>query len=192
MQTIKQGENVAGRKLVWFTLVDTGLENRLDASGYTFTVRVVKSDGTSGAGGGSGGIGNSGVFQPDVTNAQGLCYYVPSVGDLDTIGAMAIRISAAGAATVEVREIPLEVVPWDPYDPQLGVLSAIIGKNPVDTVTDVTLLQALRVLVAAITSKGVLPQSGNFNVRDGADTKNRLAGSIDGAGNRTITTFDGG
>lgn len=57
------------------------------------------------------------------------------------------------------------------------------------------LLEVLAVLRSALTEKGSFPMTaagGAFATRNAADTKNRWAGTIDAAGNRTVTTFDGG
>ncbi len=100
---------------VAFTAVSsTALQTRLDASTLSgsLAVRVIKADGTSVAGGGSGGIAH-GITQPDVTNAAGCCYYTPAAADINVLGTAIIRISATG---MEPREIPVDVVAHDPYD----------------------------------------------------------------------------
>lgn len=83
----------------------------IDASALTFSVRIIKPNGTSVAGGGTGGIGGKGITQPDVTNALGACYYTPAAADLTVLGDSIIRISASGMAT---REILVTVVPDAP------------------------------------------------------------------------------
>lgn len=109
-------------KPVAFTAVDSS-DNRLDASALTFTVRIVKPSGSV-AGAGTGGIGGSGVTQPDVTNAQGSCYYTPGATDLNSLVDTIIRISAPGMVT---REILVEVVAYDRDD---GVRMGLTGLRP--------------------------------------------------------------
>lgn len=114
MQLIKLGETVQARKAIAFTAVSsTDMQTRLDASALTFTIRIVRGDGTSAAGAGSGGIGGSGVIQPDSVNALGCCYYVSAAADITVLGAAIVRISAPG---METREIDIEVVAFDPFD----------------------------------------------------------------------------
>lgn len=108
---------------VAFTAHDSS-DNPIDASALTFTVRIVKPDGTSVAGGATGGISGKGITQPDVTNALGVCYYTPVAGDLSVLGDTVIRISAAGMAT---REILVEVVAFDRTD---GVRMGLTGLRP--------------------------------------------------------------
>lgn len=112
---------------VAFTAVSSSaLQTRLDAStlSASIAVRVIKADGTSVAGGGTGGIGGKGVTQPDVTNAQGVCYYTPVASDLNGLGVAVIRISATG---MEPREIPVDVVAYDPYD---AIRAGLTGLRP--------------------------------------------------------------
>lgn len=97
---------------VAFDAVDSS-DVALDASALTFTVRIVKPDGTSVAGGATGGISNKGITQPDVTNARGVCYYTPVAGDLSVLGDTVIQVSAAGMVT---RKILVEVVAYDRLD----------------------------------------------------------------------------
>jgi hypothetical protein len=106
------------------TVSSSALQTRLDAStlSASLAVRVIKADGSSVAGGGSGGIGGKGITQPDVTNAQGVCYYTPAATDLNVLGIAVIRISATG---MEPREIPVDVVAYDPYDAIRAGLTAL-------------------------------------------------------------------
>jgi hypothetical protein len=103
---IQNSETAAAHRSVPFTAVSSSdLQTRLNGSGLTFTVRIVKADGTSAAGGGS-------VVHPDDTNARGCCFYVGAAADFDVNGETIIRISAA---TMETREITVTVVGFDPY-----------------------------------------------------------------------------
>jgi hypothetical protein len=55
----------------------------------------------------------------------------------------------------------------------------------------VTLRQTLRVPLAFAAAKATVPaEAGAFNFRDQADTKNRIAGTVDANGNRIITGMD--
>lgn len=93
-----------------FTAYDSS-GTALDASTLTFAVRVVRPDGTSSAGGGTGGISGHGITQPDVTNARGSCFYAPTAADFTVLGGTILRISATGMVT---REILVDVKPDAP------------------------------------------------------------------------------
>lgn len=112
MQIIKLSESTANERKLGFLAASDTTGARLDASTLTFTVRIVKADGSSDAGGGSGGIG-AGVSQPDVTNARGACHYAGVAADYDELGLGIAVVSAPGMETVE---IPFQVVAYDPYD----------------------------------------------------------------------------
>lgn len=103
---VQQSESLSTRRSLPFTVVSSsGLQTRLDASALTFTVRIIKADGTSVAGGGT-------VVQPDSVNALGCCFYVAAIADVDTVGETIVRISATG---MEPRELVVSVVAYDPY-----------------------------------------------------------------------------
>lgn len=106
-----------------FTAHDSS-DNPIDASALTFTVRIVRPDGTSVAGGATGGISGKGITQPDVTNALGFCYYTPVAGDFTVLGNSGLRISAAG---MTLREVLVEVVAYDRAD---GVRLGLTGIRP--------------------------------------------------------------
>lgn len=176
MQRIKQSESTAANKVVPFTAVsNTNLQTRLDASTLTFTIRTIKADGSSSSGGGTGGIGGSGVTQPDVTNAKGVCYYTPSAGDVNTLGAGVLVISAAG---METREIPFQVVADD-----LAVVHAtdahvtdIQGRIPAALVSgridaSVGAIANNAITTAAITDNAIT----NAKINDGAITASKIA-----------------
>lgn len=133
MQTIKINEATQARKALGFTAVSSvDMQTRLDATALAFTIRIVRGDGTSAAGGGSGGIGGLGIIQPDAVNAVGCCFYIPSVGDVSVFGSSIVRISAPG---METREIDISVVAFDPFDvaglglTNLAAAIATIGAN---------------------------------------------------------------
>lgn len=131
---IKRSESTAARRSVPFTAVSSSnLQTRLDASALTFTVRIIKADGTSTAGGGT-------VVQPDATNATGCCLYVGAAGDFDTLGETIIRISATG---MEPREIAITVVDFDPYATE--TIAVISNAATVESIRDrvYTLIEAL-------------------------------------------------
>jgi hypothetical protein len=103
---IKNGETAAARMSVPFTAVTAAdLQTRMDADALSFTVRIIKADGTSVAGAGT-------VVHPDDTNARGCCFYVGDAADFDVNGETIIHISAAA---METREITVTVVAYDPY-----------------------------------------------------------------------------
>jgi hypothetical protein len=175
MKTIKLSETTANRKAVAFTAVAVGnQETRLDASALTFTIRVIKPDGTSSASAGSGGIGGSGVTQPDVANARGVCYYTPGAADINVLGEGVLVISAAG---METREIPFNVVAYDPYDATaLG-----LGNINVATATRAVAGDAMTLTAG---ERGAI----NAALLDFATAGHTAAGSVGGA----ITTSGGG
>ena len=94
------------------TFADLKVPLDLSTVSGSLAVRVIKADGTSVAGGGTGGIAH-GITQPDVSNAAGCGYYLPSAGDLSVLGEAIIVITATGMFR---RAIPVDVVAYDPYD----------------------------------------------------------------------------
>lgn len=122
---IQNGEGVAARRSVPFTTVSSNdLQARLDASGLTFTVRILKADGTSVAGAGA-------VVQPDAANALGCCFYVGTASDFDVDGETVIRISATG---METRELAVTVVPYDPY--AVETITTLTNASTTDLIRD--------------------------------------------------------
>jgi hypothetical protein len=118
------------------TFADLKVPLDLSTVSGSLAVRVIKADGTSVAGGGTGGIAH-GITQPDVTNAPGCGYYLPSAGDISVLGEAIIVISATGMYR---RAIPVDVVAYDPYD---GIRIGLTAMSPdavlVGTVTSGTL-----------------------------------------------------
>lgn len=107
-QAIQNREPLAVRRSIPFVAVSAASpQTRIDTSLLTLTVQIIKSDGTSVAGAGT-------VIQPDPTNALGCCFYVTGAADLDTNGESVAVIYDTGG-TMEPREIPFTVVPYDPY-----------------------------------------------------------------------------
>lgn len=165
---------------VAFTAVSTAnLQTRLDASALTFTVRVITADGVSVAGGATGGISNKGITQPDVTNALGCCYYTPVAVDVDVLGVAMIRISATG---MEPREIPVDVVAYDPYD---AIRAGLTGIRPdailtAHAVTGTLTASAFTTDLALVA--GSLQNEAHFRFVTGT-----LAGQV-----QKIATFAGG
>lgn len=93
---------------IHFTSVDSGSgypQTRLSGS-LTFTVRIVRPDQTSVAGAGT-------ITQPDSTNAPGVRAYRYDTNDFPEVGSYTIRISATG---METREIPVQIVAYNPHD----------------------------------------------------------------------------
>lgn len=192
MQLIKQSESTAARKKIAFTAVSsTNLQTRLDPDTLTFTIRVVKADGTSVAGAGS-------ITHPDDTNALGVCYYAPDAGDVDVLGAAVIRISAAG---METREVPVLVVPWDPYSAtSLGLTDLSTSKTNLERVLGLlhenamvdsvvyggqNVITSARVRVFANAAALAAAGAGNANGADGEVFRYTITGFDAGSGQFT-------
>lgn len=191
MQRIKQGETTASHRAIPFTTVNAiNWDQRLDATTLSLAVQLQLPDGTFVTESAQSGINGTNVTQPNLGSHaawQGVCLYTPATANLTQVGVYTVLITAPG---MEQRELTFQVTPQDPYAAE--VLNQQLDVSPVDGVTVVSLAQALKVLVSHLAHKGTLPPgAGSFNTRDAADTKNRLAGSVDSSGNRIITTFDG-
>lgn len=92
----------------------------------SFVVRVLKADGTSVAGSGSGGIGagSGGITQNDGTLAPGRCFFTPGANDVNVIGPAIIVVSDANNL-MEPRELEVDVTYEDPYElTQYGAAAA--------------------------------------------------------------------
>jgi hypothetical protein len=120
MQRIKLNTTTRGIPLFAASSVD--LQVALDASALTFTVAVIKADGTSQAGAGSGGISNAGITQPSLSLARGVCYYTPGASDVNVYGPTVFVFTASG---METRREVVDVVAHDPYDPIRAGLTAL-------------------------------------------------------------------
>lgn len=183
MQLIKQSEATSARKRIPFTAVSSSdVQTRLDASALTFTVRVLKADGTAVAGAGT-------VTQPDASNAAGACFYTPDAADIDVVGPAIVRISATG---MEPRELAFQVVAFDPYD------AATIAALPAAVVAYAhesgrTLLGLFRRLESLLTGKatGLLSTTATFYRPDGV-TKAIEATQNTDAGTREAASTVGG
>lgn len=151
---IKKSESTAARRSVPFTAVSSSnLQTRLDASALTFTVRILKADGTSSVGGGT-------VSQPDATNATGCCFYVGAAADFDAVGETIIRISATG---MEPREISVTVVDFDPY--AVETIPVIANAATVESIRDRILTLIEGVTPAKLSTKFLrhrAERDGNF------------------------------
>lgn len=92
------------------------------------------------------------------------------IRDAMTLAPTAIPVS--GSIDVKIEDVPAE-------------LAARIVEGTV------TWEQVMRAVLAPSAAKASVPAgAGSFAFRDQADTKDRIAGTIDGSGNRTITTLD--
>lgn len=102
---IWKDEPMQARRVVPFTAVSSAdPTTRLDASALTWTVYIVRADGSVVTGTGS-------VVQSS-TLALGVCYYRASAEDVSKVGPGVVRLSAPGA---ETREIEFYSLPFDPY-----------------------------------------------------------------------------
>lgn len=173
-----------------FTVVSiSNLQTRLDptiANGggaMSFTVRVIKSNGSSVAGTGTGGIGSGsgGVTQPDATNAKGVCFYTPGATDINVAGPTVVRISDANNL-MEPREIPIDIVAWDPYDIGAAAFSHVVeGAEQFD--------QLLRLIRARLIGKATVQDGdGTYTFRDAGDTKNRVVLTRTGTARAVVST----
>jgi predicted nuclease of predicted toxin-antitoxin system len=85
---------------------------------------------------------------------------------------MAILDIDFGSTDPEVIEIPLGAAP-----------SAYVDNN-------LSLIQSMRLVVAALAGKVSGAGGTTVTIRDTADTKNRIVATVDSDGNRTAITFD--
>lgn len=178
MKLIKLSESTAARKKIAFTTVSiSNLQTRLDPDTLTFTTRVIKPDGTSASGGGS-------ITHPDDTNALGVCYYECGSGDIDTLGECVLRVSGTGSTNMEPREIPYDVVAWDPYTD----IAATVLAGQLET--GVTVKQGLQIIGA--TTSGKLSGGGTgTEVMKGLDgSTTRATSTNDSDGNRTDMVYN--
>lgn len=192
MQLIKQSESTAAKKRIPFTAVSSSdVQTRLDASGLTFTVRVLKADGTSVAGAGT-------VSQPDSSNALGACFYTPDEDDMDVVGPAIVRISATG---MEPREVAFQVVAFDPYDAATGTaVAALPTASAVATAvaeyaheSGRTLLGLFRRLESLLTGKatGLLSTTATFYRPDGVTKAIEATQNTDAGTRETASTVGG-
>jgi hypothetical protein len=84
---------------------------------------------------------------------------------------------------MEQREIPILIVPYDPYDPGSAVLAELTEGSE-------TVLQTLRLMRSVLLGAASGLESGAPTFRDAANTKNRVATTY-ASGTRTITSTDG-
>jgi hypothetical protein len=157
-QAIQSHEPSAARRSVPFTVVDSAaLQTRLDADTLTFTIQIIKADGTSATALGT-------VVQPDSVNAPGCCFYVAAQNELDVNGETTIVIYGSGGGKImEPREVPVTVVPYDPYV-QPGTYS-----NAGSTTTAEAIRDRAVTVTAALTPDPVTPKFVPYRNEGDAD-----------------------
>jgi hypothetical protein len=95
-----------------------------------------------------------------------------------------VTIFLTGASGMADTMIEIELTAVDNQDAFLGMMAASNGVE-----TSVTLKQALRVMLAALSGK--LTISGNtVTCRDPGDSANRISATTDGSGQRTSVTLN--
>ena len=195
MQTIKQNETVANRLEVALLAIKTA-----DDTGYTSNllnseIKLVKPNGSAvNATNGSTHISN------------GLHRFLLTQAEVDTLGVLKIQLNQA-TCYGDIKEV--QVVAYDPYSvTNLGLsnLDAAISSRLATTSyentdafldktnaieTGVTPRGALRLMLAVLAGKLSGAGTGTEIFRNAvADTKNRVAASVDTSGNRTTITTD--
>lgn len=93
------------RSIPFTAVSNTNPQTRLNASSLTWSVTIVRADGTTATGLGS-------IVQPSFALAPGVAYYVAAKEDVVQVGQTILRLAATGA---ETREVEFFVLPWDPY-----------------------------------------------------------------------------
>lgn len=101
-----------------------------------------------------------------------------NVADVTNVNQVSVRpFNSAGLVTVSAAESAADIA------------NATWASLVEDTLTAQA---AMRILLATMAGKGLVPSNGgDFHFRDQADTKNRVAGTVDSNGNRNITEIDG-
>lgn len=117
MRQIQQSSGTAAYRRLYFITVDkTALQTRLtDAGISTFTVRVSKNGAASAA-------ATNAPVEVDATNMPGLWYIELTATEVNTLGHVAVRVSAT---EIEPREMEAEIVAWNPYDSVRAGLTAL-------------------------------------------------------------------
>lgn len=172
------------RKIAFEAVTFADLKVPLDLTTVSgsLAVRVLKADGSSGAGGGTGNIGGKGITQPDVTNAAGCGYYLPSAGDLSVLGVAIVVITATGMFR---RAIPVDVVAYDPDDGVRGGYTALrpdpvlVGAVIAGTLTSTSFTTNLTIPNGQLANEAHLRFLGNVTAA--------LAGQV-----QKITAYTGG
>lgn len=116
---------------------------------------------------------------------------------------LGLAVGATGQLLVDIAKtgvmVPYLGIVYDVTTVAPGSLTsaertAVAASVMAQTVDGVPLGQALAVSLSATSGVGRFPMTatgGTFETKDRANVKVRWAGSIDSAGNRTVTTFDG-
>ncbi len=194
MQFIKQSEATAARR----TVLIGPLANTADDSAYTSTLsgadlRISKAGAAE---------ANSAGTATHIAN--GLFSYAFTTGEVDTLGALSIRVAKSGVyGDVFVRQ----VVAFDPYD------SAGMGLSRIDVATStrlaatdysapetilsyasgidtgLTLKSAMQAVFAMSAGRRAGVNTGTETFRNYGNTGNTVAMTFDSAGNTTAITY---
>jgi hypothetical protein len=169
---VAAGINVAGDATLTITAGAAQLQLVVSATG-TATLTLT-------------GTGNlAGVLAAAGTAALTLTATPALLGALAGLSAAA-TVTLSGASTIRaIGALAGDILPYDPLSPQ-GLADAV--KNmAVDG--EYTLAEVLRLIVAAVAGK-VSGGPGSPVFRDLNDTVNRITGTVDSNGNRSVVTYN--
>jgi len=116
-----------------------------------------------------------------------------------------IRPQEADHTLTVINGVLLREGGGDPFEDTVGAYTVRVNyQQPVQAITtpglilqefvesSITLEAAIRLMLAAMTGKlSGAPGPGTINIRDYADTKNRISATVDANGNRTAVALDG-
>lgn len=190
MPQIKQGETTDARKALYIEAYDAGTGDAYTGALSGADIKISK---------GGGAMANSAGVATHLN--AGLFRYVPTAGELDTVGGGAIQIAKSGLANTK-REFT--VVPWDPFNAaSLGLTNVDTSISSRSTLTADALLdladgietgltprQALRLIASVIAglTTGAGTNTEVFRASK-SNSKPRATYTITGA-NRTAVTLD--
>lgn len=145
-------------------------------AGATLTVTASKNGGIFGA------------MAPTVTDRGSGWYNLALAGgDTDTLGDLALHITATGC---DATDMIYQVVAFNPYDAStLGLTGLLVPGTTVES--GLTALNALKLIVASVAGKLSGAATTTITIRNAvADTKNRIVATVDADGNRSAITYD--
>lgn len=115
---MQQMKNSTPKPIGFVALSYTNVQTRLAASALTLSCRVIKSNGTAAAGGGTFTV-------QDESTQNGQVIYTPAVGDIDTNGPTRFIFKHSVASVMEQVEIMVDVRTYDPYNVVADTASAV-------------------------------------------------------------------
>jgi hypothetical protein len=191
MQLIKQNEATAVRRTI-FLLAANSADDTPYTSGLSGADLKISKGGAA--------EGNSAGTATHL--GGGLYKYEFTTGEVDTLGALSVRISKTG---VWGDVYTAQIVTFDPYgtwstNVDVAVSSRVAQASyaapstlltePDGVETGWTLQEAIRIILSAAAAKLSGAGTGTEVFRNVTDTKNRITSTVDTSGNRTAVTYD--